>query len=173
MLEIVATPLEPDAFAPFGEVIQKEGSQNFPINNGKCQRHHRLATAEATGTNASVIINIFAGQPYSLPHIVTMVERHPFGSQAFYPLGSNPWLVIVCEDHNGRPEKPRAFLATSDQGVNLYRNIWHGVLTPLLEPSDFLVIDREGEENNLEEFYFSEGEGFRVRIEEEILNTVC
>ena len=40
------------------------------------------------------------------------------------------------------------------QGVNYPRNRWHGVLTPIGEPQDFLIVDRGGAGNNLEEFFF-------------------
>jgi ureidoglycolate lyase len=39
--------------------------------------------------------------------------------------------------------------------VNIARNVWHGVLTALGETSDFLVVDRGGEGDNLEEYAFS------------------
>jgi ureidoglycolate lyase len=83
-----------------------------------------------------------------------MVERHPFGSQAFYPLSSKPFLVIVCEDEGDIPATPHAFLTSPGQGVNYHRNIWHGVLTPIGAPQDFLVVDRGGDGVNLEEFFF-------------------
>ena len=35
-------------------------------------------------------------------------------------------------------------------------NTWHAVLTPLEAESDFLLIDRGGEGNNLEEHVFDE-----------------
>ena len=37
------------------------------------------------------------------------------------------------------------------QGVNYPRNRWHGVLTPIGEAQDFLVVDRGGDGTNLEE----------------------
>ncbi|MBN9332887.1 ureidoglycolate lyase, partial [Devosia sp.] len=46
----------------------------------------------------------------------------------------------------------RAFLPARGQGVNIAMNTWHGVLTPLDKESDFLVVDRGGDGNNLEEF---------------------
>ena len=156
MKHVPIEPLTKEAFAAYGEVIEKAGSESFAINRGRCIRHHALATADVTGDGAIVAINIFAGQPYGLPHMLDMVERHPLGSQAFYPLGNKEWLVIVCEDESGQPVNPKAFLASPEQGVNLKRSQWHGVLTPLHEPSDFLVVDRAGEGNNLEEFFFDE-----------------
>ena len=42
------------------------------------------------------------------------------------------------------------------KGVNYPRGRWHGVLTPLGEPKDFLVVDRGGDGSNIEEFFFDE-----------------
>jgi ureidoglycolate lyase len=39
--------------------------------------------------------------------------------------------------------------------VNYPRNLWHGVLTPIGEAQDFLVVDRGGDGANLEECHFS------------------
>ncbi len=163
--KIQAEPLTHGAFAPYGEVIEKPGAEQITINQGMCIRHHGLATADVTGEGGEVIINIFSGQPYQTPLVVGLVERHPLGSQAFYPLGDGDWLVIVCDDDVGVPVRPRAFLATGDQGVNLKRNQWHGVLTPLNSVSDFLVVDRGGPGNNLEEFEFPKDTGFIVTLD--------
>ena len=57
-------------------------------------------------------------------------------------------------DESGKPGTPRAFLTTPGQGINIAINTWHGVLTPLVEPSDFFIVDRGGDGNNLEEFRF-------------------
>jgi len=38
--------------------------------------------------------------------------------------------------------------------VNYRRNIWHHPLMAIGEVSDFLVVDRDGPGNNLEEFFF-------------------
>jgi ureidoglycolate lyase len=40
--------------------------------------------------------------------------------------------------------------------VNYLRNVWHGVLTPLGRPARFLIVDRIGTGNNLEEFTYPE-----------------
>lgn len=153
MRQITAQPLTAAAFAPFGDVIELPGANSFPINNGKCIRHHALSAINVEGEAG---LSIFCGQPYVLPHIFDLVERHPLGSQSFQPLGDQPWLVIVCADENGTPGSPLAFLATAQQGINIHRNTWHGVLTPLNEPSNFLVVDRIGEGMNLEEYLFDE-----------------
>ena len=153
---IFIEPLTAEAFAPFGQVIQTEGAHHYPINNGMTERFHDLARVELGGVHPRPLISIFRGQPYSLPLALPMVERHPLGSQAFFPLSDRPFLVIVALDHAGTPQMPRAFLTAPGQGVNIAMNTWHGVLTPLDQASDFLVVDRGGDGNNLEEHHFSE-----------------
>ena len=106
--------------------------------------------------HARPLISIFHGKPYDLPLTLKMVERHPLGSQAFYPLSDKPFLVIVAGDLSGTPDKPRAFLTGLGQGVNIAMNTWHGVLTPLETEADFLVVDRGGDGNNLEEHFFDQ-----------------
>nr|WP_179869610.1 ureidoglycolate lyase [Rhizobium chutanense] len=147
-------PLTRSAFAPFGEVIEADPASMRLINGGTTERFHALAVAEATGEGARVIINLFRGQPRSFPYAVDMMERHPFGSQSFSPVSGRPFLVVVSEDVNGRPARPQVFLARGDQGVNYRRNVWHHPLMALGQASDFLVVDRDGPDNNLEEFFF-------------------
>jgi len=140
-------------FAPFGDVIEVEGAERRLINNGTTERFHDLARVEATGTDARVLINIFRGQFFETPIDILMLERHPFGSQAFIPLNGRPFLVVVAEDNDGKPARPRAFLARGDQGVNYWRNVWHHPLVSLEATSDFLIVDRAGQEDNLQEYY--------------------
>jgi ureidoglycolate lyase len=156
MKTIKIEPLTRAAFAPFGDVIETEGADHYPINTGMCERYHDLARVETAGPNARQLISIFVGQPYALPLALKMVERHPLGSQAFVPLSPEPFLVIVAADDNGRPAMPRAFMTNGAQGVNYPINTWHGVLTPVGGEQRFLVVDRGGEGNNLEEFVFDE-----------------
>lgn len=147
-------PLTREAFAPFGEVIEADPASMRLINEGTTERFHALAEAEAYGEDARVIINIFRGQPRRFPYILAMMERHPFGSQSFSPLSGRPYLVVVSEDRDGMPDTPRVFLAKPSQGVNYRANTWHHPLMTLGEVSDFLVVDRAGPGNNLEEYFF-------------------
>ena len=152
---IKAQPLTRENFARFGEVIDTGGDDHFPINGGKCERFHALAKPEAAGPNGHVLISMARGTPYQFPLKLSMVERHPFGSQAFVPLSPRPFVVVVCDDGPDGPGVPQAFLTAPGQGVNYPRNLWHGVLTPVGEVQDFLIVDRGGDGSNLEEFHFS------------------
>lgn len=154
MTTIVAEPLTREAFAPFGQVIELDGAHHYPINGGMAERYHDLAKIELGGPDPRPLLSIFRGKPYTLPLTLKLVERHPLGSQAFYPLSPRPFLVVAALDERGAPAAPRAFLTGPGQGVNIAMNTWHGVLTPLDEPADFLIVDRGGGGNNLEEFMF-------------------
>ena len=157
MPTVVIEPLTREAYAPFGQVIMAEGANHYPINGGMTERFHDLARIELGGVHPRPLVSIARGKPYSLPLTLKMVERHPLGSQAFYPLTPRPFLSIVAPDEGGVPGAPRAFLASPGQGINMAMNTWHAVLTPLgTEEADFLIIDRGGEGNNLEEHFFDE-----------------
>lgn len=156
MRAIFVQPLTREAFAPFGDVIEIEGAHSFPINHGMCMRYHDLAKVETTGDNARTLISLLRGKPYELPLELEMVERHPFGSQAFVPLSQNPFLVVAAHEQPDGPSDPVAFLTKPGQGVNIHRNIWHGILTPLEGDSDFVVIDRGGDGVNLQEYFYPE-----------------
>jgi ureidoglycolate lyase len=84
------------------------------------------------------------------------VERHPEGSQAFLPMTEHAFLVIVAPDEGGTPGRPRAFLTSGTEGINLHRGVWHGVLTPLHAPGRFAVVDRIGAGANLQEYRYNE-----------------
>ncbi len=147
-------PLTREAFAAFGDVIECRPDSIRMINGGTTERHHALARPEVIGEGARVILNIFRGQPRRFPYALDMMERHPLGSQSFTPLSGRPYLVVVSPDEAGRPGRPRVFLAAAHQGVNYHRNVWHHPLMSLGAISDFLIADREGPGNNLEEFFF-------------------
>lgn len=152
-VEIRIEPLTAEAFAPFGDVLDCAGEPDKIINQGLCGRHHDRAVLDFE-SDGRAGISLFNAQPRQLPLRLDMMERHPLGSQAFLPMSYHPFLVVVALDADGKPDHPRAFLTEAGQGVNYHRNTWHGVLTPLHAPGLFAVVDRIGEGNNLEEFWF-------------------
>ncbi|MGC1428059.1 MAG: ureidoglycolate lyase [Albidovulum sp.] len=150
---ILTEPLTTAAFAAFGDVLDASGAPDKIINQGLCGRYHDRARLDF-GPEGRAGLSVFKAAPRSLPYKLDMVERHPDGSQAFVPMSQDSFLVIVAPDENGVPGRPRAFLTAPGQGINLHRNIWHGVLAPLAEPGLFAVIDRIGTSPNLEEHWF-------------------
>ena len=153
---LVVEPLTKEVFRPFGTVMEIDGAERRLINAGTTQRFHALAATDVEAEGGCTILSIFRGEPRTFPYSVTMMERHPLGSQAFFPLDDRPWLVVVAEDAGGRPGTPRVFRAAGRQGVQYARNVWHHPLVAVARASDFLVADREGPGDNLQETDYPE-----------------
>ncbi|MEN3794010.1 ureidoglycolate lyase [Fulvimarina sp. MAC3] len=152
MINLRTTPLDADAFRPFGEVIETDNASEIRlINKGTTTRFHDIAPVDVAAGGGHPLISIFRGKPFDFPVTIEMMERHPLGSQAFMPLSARPYLVVVAPDEGGKPGEPVVFLAAPDQGVSYHPNVWHHPLLSLEDVSDFLVVDRGGEGRNLEE----------------------
>lgn len=145
---LVVEALSAQTFAPFGEVIAPEAAtRTFTINADSCMRFHDLAPVDCASQEGRPGISLFRADPHTLPIAVTMLERHPLGSQVFMPLSRTPYLVVVSESPEARP---RAFLVRDGQGVSYRRGTWHHPLLALDVVSDFLVVDRIGPGTNCE-----------------------
>ena len=127
-----------------------QGCEAKLINDGFAQRFDGLAQIDVAAEGGAVNISLFDGSLRPSPILIKLMERHPLGSQLFMPLNEKPWLVLVCADPRV-PASYRAFSATGQQGVNYARNIWHHPLLVLTDASPFLVVDRGGPGDNLEE----------------------
>ncbi|MEQ5838664.1 ureidoglycolate lyase [Paraburkholderia acidicola] len=151
MNKLVIEPLTRAAFAPFGDVIELDGAKQIPINLGTTIRYHDLARVDVVDEGGRALVNLFRGQPRTLPFEVKMLERHPLGSQAFVPLNDKPYLVVVAPAGELDSGAIRAFFTSGWQGVNYAKGVWHHPLIALGEVSDFVVVDRGGDGLNLNE----------------------
>ena len=148
-------PLTGEAFAPFGEVIEAGGQPRL-INEGRTQRFHDLAALDCETAGGRAIVSIFRSAPLQLPLTLKVMENHPMASQAFMPLSGRPYLVVVAPAGAFEAGALQAFVARPTQGVNIRRGVWHHFNLALGAESDFLVIDREGSGDNLEEIMLTE-----------------
>ncbi|GFM57348.1 ureidoglycolate lyase [Pseudomonas cichorii] len=159
MRKLIIEPLTKEAFAPFGEVIETDGSAHFMINNGSTQRFHRLAEVQTASPDDKAIISIFRAEALDMPLTIAMLERHPLGSQAFIPLLGNPFLIVVAPLGDApESELTRAFVSNGRQGINYHRGVWHHPVLTIEKRDDFLVVDRSGTGNNCDEHYFEESQ---------------
>lgn len=157
-ISLTVKPLKRCDFASFGDVIEvDENRHHYPINSGSTERYHDLAKIDVLERDGRPIINIFRGQPFKLPIQVKLMERHPLSSQAFIPLDKTPYLIVVAKKENEelRANQLQAFISTGQQGINYHKGVWHHPLLSLEKVSDFLVLDRGGNEKNCDEFFFS------------------
>ena len=146
-------PLDSGAFEEFLDIIEIGDIAGRPINQGMCMRYSDLARLDF-GAGGRAGISLFRARLRQLPHRMDLMERHPFGSQAFIPMDNSSLLVVVGPDDGGKPGPPRATVIGEGRGVNILRNTWHGVLTPLSGSGLFAVIDWIGKEPNLVEHRF-------------------
>ena len=152
MTRIPVRSLTRELFAPFGEVIEAR-KEPLVINAGFARRFNDLCKVE-TAEGGETNISIFIARARMLPLAITMMERHPLGSQAFMPLQDSPWLAVVCSD----PEDAgsyRAFACDGRQGVSYARNTWHFPLITFGEGDRFFVVDRKGPGDNLVEHFLT------------------
>ncbi len=157
--EIEISRLTREAFAPFGDVVQMEGSQTITINDGFATRHHDLAQVDVLEGGGRPLINIFHARPWPQPVHIRMMERHPLSSQAFVPMDERPFLVVVAPPGGDpSPERLRAFVTNGRQGVNYHRGVWHHPLLVLGRDADFVVIDRGADDQNCDVVHFDESE---------------
>lgn len=134
-----ALPITAQAFAPYGQLVAPGAVAPVIINDGHCKRYTDLAGLDVTA--GKVGLSLFHADIRAMPYTLELLERHPKGSQCFIPLDGSSFLVTVADDDDGTPVNPRAFLAGPDQPVNIGRNVWHGVLTPVSGSGLFAVID--------------------------------
>jgi ureidoglycolate lyase len=162
MPSIKIQPLSSENFLPYGDVIACQGNHFFQINDQQTERYHALAEVES---DAKVGLSIFKNiQMTEIPFEISMLERHPFGSQAFVPMQGQQFLIVVapCLDHEHPDlDQIQAFISDGRQGVNYRAGTWHHPLLTLEAPSDFVVVDRIGTGSNCDVYTLPE----KIRIE--------
>jgi allantoicase len=146
--KIPALPLTPEAFAPYGQVIQSypdiasapRSVKITPANFGTATKYHKLSLLQSSypgDVGATTGISVFRCQPAEVAKngtrrevVLNALERHPFTNQAFLPMSQdkdNVYLVVVAK--NGLEDRPdigtlRAFVARGNQGVVYNTGIW-------------------------------------------------
>jgi ureidoglycolate lyase len=147
-----------DAFLPFGEVLELENVKPQSINFGNTKKYANLAKI-AIADNGFGQLSIYRSSAIDLPFRIHLMECHPLGSQAFYPLHERPFPVIVALPGSAPgPSDIRVFLSNGRQGVNFLPGVWHHYQLTLGQESDYIVVDRGGSGANYEEQCLTEEE---------------
>ncbi|ODV66573.1 ureidoglycolate hydrolase [Hyphopichia burtonii NRRL Y-1933] len=189
---VVAQPLTPENFAPYGGVIsadhQIKNAKSSAANYGTATKIHKVApivnnyASCASGKSASANWNIFR---CSAPkHLITstnsqnkvytskVLERHPFSTQTFVPMGQNShlrsYIVIVAKtDESSANKLPdptlvKAFICKGNQSITYGAGIWHAPMVVIDEQVahiDFAVFIHENgvADEDCQECYFDPG----------------
>ena len=157
---VTARTIDNDSFAPYGQLLdvpETPGRYDFAARlfNGRAEAAPNLLLARADAK--------------SLPLDLTLMERHPQLSQAFFPLEAARYIVMVCPDaEDGGPDTARldAFLVSGGQGINYNPGTWHHPLTALDSAGKFAALGWEnGTEADTEWYTLAPDQ--RVRVEAE------
>ncbi|EED81677.1 ureidoglycolate hydrolase [Postia placenta Mad-698-R] len=170
-LIIPALPLTPEAFAPFGQVVQAYADVNAVpsprttritgANQGTAIKFHKLALLESSypaGAGATAGLSVYRCNPIDVLTgglwTVKLLERHPYTNQAFIPMGAGEelpqpgtrYLVIVAL--NGEGDRPdlatmRAFVAHAGQGVVYNTGLWHHPMAVIDKAMDFTCVETQ------------------------------
>jgi len=136
-------------FKKFGDLISKKKIKPININNGYAKRFNNLCKINTSVKKGSTIMSIFSAKKRKFPMKITMMEKHPLGSQAFVPMSETKFLVFVApKGKKPNTKKIQSFIVPKQTGINYKPGIWH---FPLISTKsmNFLVIDRKGKGNNL------------------------
>ncbi|MBL7003127.1 MAG: ureidoglycolate lyase [Gammaproteobacteria bacterium] len=153
-ITLKAEPLTRESFKAYGDVIEIDNASHFSINAGNVERFHDLAKvsidSEAGGRPQISIMQ--TNTATKLPARVAVVERHPKGSQAFYPLFDSPLVIVVAKATDDfKVEDLKAFVTNGQQGYNFQPGTWH---MPLITPKvgqQMFIVDRGGPGDNCDE----------------------
>jgi ureidoglycolate lyase len=130
-----AVPLESDAFAPYGTIIQCQDTADRQYHPEAFEYEHGVA-------NPTMWLRRLTNKT-ELPLTISSLERHPFSAQAFIPLKNFSNLVVVCDaTSDGLPdlETLHAFIAGHGQGVCYRRNVWHHGFTILDDAAEVITV---------------------------------
>ena len=167
---LLIEPLTREAFAPFGDVVEFDGSDFFPINNGMADRYHELANVELGGTDSRAIVSLVMSRKFEMPRKLDHLEYHPLGSQAFLPLDANPFIVVVAPaSESPELDQLRGFYTNGRQGINYHLGTWHHVLLTPCAETRFICVDRAGPGNNCIDFFIEESEQMQLEMPEGLI----
>ena len=142
-------PITKENFAKYGDIISTKDIKPLEINNGYAKRYDGIANLNTSSDNGETTISIFSALKRNFPMKIDMMEKHPLGSQAFIPMKETTFLSFVAPPGES-PEisKIQSFIVPPKTGINYKPGIWHFPLIST-EDTNFLVIDRKGDGNNL------------------------
>jgi len=150
-METIIIPIEitRENFAAYGDLISSDAIKPMDINAGYAKRFNDLAKINTSKDKGETIVSIFSALKRSFPMKIDMMEKHPLGSQAFVPMKETIFLSFVAPSADA-PEinKIQSFIIPPKIGINYKPGIWHFPLIST-ENTNFLVIDRKGDGENL------------------------
>ncbi|KAG0151332.1 hypothetical protein CROQUDRAFT_36949 [Cronartium quercuum f. sp. fusiforme G11] len=160
-IKIPVLPLTRAGFAPFGSTIEAyDDSRTWPpsirhktVNFGSAEKYNNVAQlvtiTTPNGLQPAPNFCVFSCKPWPRTDdnkwALKGLERHPYSSQSFVPLGAGTgrYLVVVGLDNGtGKPDlgNLRGFMAQVGQGISYEPNVWHAPLIAVDQSMDFACV---------------------------------
>lgn len=161
-LELQLKPLSQDSFAAYGEVIEARSEDQTdadrkPMNDARFLRFDSLATTDIQPGCQAIISIAQCLQATALPYAITLLERHPLGSQAFIPLQQQQMIIVVAETSpEDQPGELVGFVSNGQQSIQYHRGTWHMPLIAFQQGATFLIVDSNDTRPNCDEHLLSE-----------------
>lgn len=141
-------PLTRERFKPFGDVIESSHVEAAAMNDARFERFNDLCNVDVGDGRIAISITT-SRVATKLPYLVSMVERHPLGSQAFVPLSPCRMIFVVAPPAETVDEDALvAFVSNGHQGINYARGTWHMPLLAFDTGQRYLIIDRAADRPN-------------------------
>ncbi|KAF9918999.1 Allantoicase [Lobosporangium transversale] len=177
-------PITNENFARWGQVVRLPDTDPnaVQVNQGTAQKFSHLAEfvnlrppkTDSANPNksldsATANIAIFkCYKPVATPQFgIKLLERHPYSSQMFMPMGGDgngSYVVVTAE--NGPDDKPilstlEAFRCDNTLGINYKPNVWHHPMIVIEKPVQFMTITYESGValEDCEEYWFTKESG--------------
>ena len=150
-MKIIIKPIKisRSKFSTYGDLISHDSIKSININAGYAKRFDNLANVDTSNNGGKTVVSIFWALKRTLPMKIDMMEKHPLGSQAFIPMKETTFLSFVAPSGESPDiSKIQSFIVPPKTGINYKPGIWHFPLIST-EDTNFLVIDRKGNGNNL------------------------
>lgn len=164
IIKIKPKLLTSEKFKIYGEVIAPVGNVKV-VNQGNSKKWNNLVEFDMFQNGGKINLGILKTKNIELSF--SQMERHFFTSQIFIPLGGKRSLVVVAPSSEKEPDPNRVevFLMEGNQGISLYRKIWHHTPFPLDGETDYVLIMRGGNFSpDVELMLFNNGIKFVIKI---------
>ena len=140
-IELELRPATPEALAPYGVILGSEcGVDRLPIDFYGGTVDVRRPGNFRCDSDVDITVCRLQPRPLELDYL----ERHPGHTQAFIPLGGQPFYAVFAPatDDNSlpAPESLEAFRFDGSAGFMMFENVWHDFPFPEVENTDLIVL---------------------------------
>jgi ureidoglycolate lyase len=144
-MKLTIEPISAETFAPFGTLVRA------PDDLGRNAYPEALMN---TRPGARATLSASRNLPKTLPLTGTVMERHRFSSQTFFPLDVARYVIVVAPHGTGdKPDmrRARALLVPGDAAITYAADSWHHPMIALDRPACFSVLLwRDGTSSDME-----------------------